>query len=104
MNVEVIQLEGPLNLAERALSDANSWLLPKLATASVVIDCARVTRVTPSYANALVMTLLAAYPDAWTARRLTLRDALPYVWAEFEKAVDRYQRGIRLSTQRPQCA
>lgn len=67
---------------------------------TVEINCSGVHRVTPSFANAFVMNLLAEFPVEVLRQRCPITGCAQHVEYAFRKSVDRYQRGIRLSTQR----
>jgi hypothetical protein len=69
-----------------------------------VLDFAEVERLTPSFANALVMTILDAVGLDELERKLRVANASPLVSESWFKAIERYQRGIRLSTQRQNVA
>ena len=70
----------------------------------VCIDLSPAERMTPSFANALVMTILEAVGEREFESRVTLRASSDLVREAWSKAVERYKRGIRLSTQRPGAA
>lgn len=65
---------------------------------------AGIDRMTPSFANALVMTVIEAVGLAGFTASVTLINANALVAESWLKAVERYQRGIRLSTQQPGAA
>jgi hypothetical protein len=70
----------------------------------VHLDFMDVERMTASYSNALVMTLLGELGAETLGLRVLPVSANHAVLAEWERAVERYRRGIRLSTQRPGAA
>lgn len=65
----------------------------------VEIDARLVTRVTPSFANCFVMSVLDEFPEAFNSRRCVI-NAEPDVLPAFEASMSRFARGIRLSSQR----
>ena len=67
---------------------------------SVRVDFAQVEMMTPSYANAMVMTLLDRFTVAELKTRCELANRSAVVIAAMNTAVRRYLGGIRLSTQR----
>jgi len=96
-----VRLSGPtLNSGATGVSYAAQVLDAAAHEGHVEIDCAAVDRVTPSAANALVMTLLEGMGEDQFIARVSLTHATEHVKREWAKAVDRYQRGIRLSSQR----
>lgn len=105
MPLETIRLEGPsLNGVEMGLVLAQRLVLVMKSGQSVVLDLSTVERVTPSFANALVMTAIEAVGIDTLRSRVTLSGALPLVREGWSKAIERYERGVRLSTQRPEVA
>jgi hypothetical protein len=66
---------------------------------SVEIDARLVTRVTPSFANCFVMSVLDEFPEAFSSRRCLII-AETDVHAAFDASMSRFARGIRLSSQR----
>ena len=96
-----LELEGPtqntvpagLELAQRVVSAIQ-------AGNTVCLDLTKVERLTPSFANALVMTILEAVgPDAFKSK-LRLVFGSEFVESSWGQAVQRYERGVRLTTQR----
>lgn len=67
---------------------------------NVALEFSDVERMTASFANALVMTLLESMGEDGLDKKIELINAAPIVAGEWQKAVERYQRGVRLSTQR----
>jgi hypothetical protein len=66
----------------------------------VYLDLANVESMTPSYANTLVMTVLHAMDTNELPSRIQLKNLCEPVSHAIQRAVQRYQSGIRLSTQR----
>lgn len=101
----MITLPGPaLNSGAAGLSLAIEALSAVGAEGVVRLDFGAVERMTASFANALVMTLLAELGEEALISRVALVSASDAVLAEWRRAIERYQRGIRLSTQRPGAA
>jgi hypothetical protein len=67
--------------------------------AIIEIDLRDVSRMTPSFANTLVMRLLAVLPKADLRTRCVFVDPPAHVAAALRLAVERYESGIRLSDQ-----
>lgn len=70
----------------------------------VQLDATDADRMTPSFANALVMSILDAIGQSDFERRVELVGGPENLRENWDKAVERYGRGIRLSTQRPHAA
>lgn len=68
---------------------------------SARVDLAAVEIMTPSFANALVMTLLDHVSLADLRDRCSFVNRSDAVVDAMNRAVQRYQNGIRLTTQRP---
>lgn len=98
MVVDLISQSGVLNSASSGLALAADVAARLQRVDTVEIDMRSVVRVTPSFANAFVMTLLAAFSDAFPHRVRPL-NAQDFVELAFRQAADRYARGIRLSSQ-----
>lgn len=98
MSLEVIHLDGVLNSASRGLDLARDVSVRLEKSESIEIDCQGVARVTPSFANAFVMTLAASDPAVFRSR-VHIRNASSHVDDAFQSARDRFARGIRLTTQ-----
>lgn len=97
--------KGPsLNSAATGLELAEQASGTLRAGGVVQIDLQDIERMTASFANALVMTLLDAFGVAEFERRVLPINATPFVLESWSAAVDRYRRGIRLTTQRPGAA
>jgi hypothetical protein len=58
-----------------------------------------VMRMTPSFANALTMTLQEEFPNGEFRSRVTFSNANDTVMRAINDSIGRYDRGIRLSTQ-----
>lgn len=98
---EVISLAGPtLNIVPSALELASRAVRALERGDEVVLDFRAVERLTPSFANALAMTILEAVGQDRFRARVSIRDASELVAESWAKAVGRYARGIRLTTQR----
>ena len=70
----------------------------------VHVDLSTVETMTPSFANAMVMTLLERFSLATLQSRCVFMNRSPHVIDVMNRAVLRYERGIRLSNQRPHAA
>ncbi len=62
----------------------------------VVLDFADVLQMTPSFANALVLTLLHVDSTAFRSK-LAIENAAPHLQSAWDRAVARKQRGIELT-------
>lgn len=90
-----------LNSATAGLELA-AELMPVLARCETVeVNLVHVERMTPSFANAFMMTLLERHPRMFLRQRLLFLHARPHVTAALHTAVQRWEQGIRLSTQPP---
>lgn len=97
--------EGPsLNSVGGGLALAQLVVAALKAGEHVQIDLALADRMTPSYANALVMTILEAVGEEGFRLRVVHRATSPMVSEAWAKAVERYKRGIRLTTQQTDAA
>jgi hypothetical protein len=94
------KLEATMSLAENGLALANDVLEALRMTPVVRIDFSKVDRVTPSFANAMMMTILAVHPLDELRKRLVLENRNETVLRVINESVRRYQQGIRLSSQR----
>ena len=102
---ETLQLETVLNHADRGLALARLILDRLNAGQTLTLDFARVERVTPSFANAFIMTLLEAAPVETLREAVKMVNRNDTVAVAINDSVRRYRRGIRLSTQQqPVCA
>ncbi len=95
----VLHQSGVLNSASRGAELAHAVLEQVALNGTVEIDASEVIRVTPSFANAFVMTVLDRMPDALACGKVRLV-ASDFVRAAFVASEDRFARGIRLSSQR----
>jgi hypothetical protein len=93
-----IQLDRVLNRASAGLELAKSVLDHLAAHESVELDFSPVDRITPSFANAFVMTILAAN-DSRLPENLFLLNRNDLVEKEISLSISAYSRGLRLSTQ-----
>jgi hypothetical protein len=95
------ELEGPTqNTVSAGLDLARRVVTALTAGHTVQLDLQSVERLTPSFANALVMTILEGVgPDTFSSR-LRVRFGSEFVEDGWRKAVERYERGVRLTTQR----
>jgi hypothetical protein len=94
-------LEGPsLNAVPAALELAARVVAVLEHGGTVILDLRAVERLTPSFANALAMTILDAAEPAEFRSRVDVRTGSDAVRESWSSAVSRYERGIRLSTQR----
>jgi len=89
-----------MNSATAGLELARDVLCCLRSDESVLIDLEAVERVTPSFANALIMTLLAEIPRVELAARAPIVNASPSVAQSLAESARRYEAGIRLSSQR----
>lgn len=80
---------------------ANAVLLTIRAGEEVEIDFVDVEVMTPSFANAFVMTLLAQLSLDEIRRHCVMANRPQLVVDLLNRAVTRYQKGIRLSVQLP---
>lgn len=65
----------------------------------VTLDFGGVEVITPSFANAFVMTLLHRMPLEEVRRRCVMVNRAEWVAARISDAARRYQSGVRLSSQ-----
>ncbi len=68
------------------------------------MDLQRVERMTSSFANALVMTILDGVPRQVVRDRLNLQNASEVVEESINRAIERFDQGVRLTIQRPRTA
>lgn len=93
-------LEPNLNTSETAIQLANAVLEAVHAGEVVRLDFADVQVMTPSFANALVMTLLATTSIDDLRSKCDMANRSSHVIENMNLAVKRFQAGIRLSSQR----
>lgn len=67
----------------------------------LIVDFAEVEIMTPSFTNALVMRLLERLPLSELQQRCIFENRSQHVIRAMNRAVTRYQSGIRLSSQAP---
>ena len=72
----------------------------RISDEPIHVSFADIDRVTPSFANAFVMTLMEQLGLDRMKTHVRVVDAAPHIVATLAKSVQRYQSGIRLSTQR----
>jgi hypothetical protein len=96
--------EQSLNTVAAGLSLAQHTVSALRNGEDVRIDLCAAERMTPSFANALVMTILMAVGEREFSDRVRLSASSGLVLEAWAKAVERYRRGIRLSTQQPGAA
>lgn len=65
----------------------------------VFIDFASVEVMTPSFANTLMMRLLAAYSVEELQAKCALANRSEHVAASMNRSIERFKKGIRLSSQ-----
>lgn len=92
------KLESSLNSAGAGADLARAVL--SCADPVLVLDFSDVQVITPSFANAFIMTLLAECSVEELRARLSMTNRSNSVIEALNTAVVRYQRGIRLSGQR----
>lgn len=96
--------EPTLNTVASGLSLARDIVAALRCGRAVALDMSTVERMTPSFANALVMTILDAVGLPVFRAQLQMSTVSPVVQDAWAKAIERYERGIRLTTQRPGAA
>lgn len=95
----VITLESVLSRAGRGVELANQVNALVSSKRLVRLDFAAVDRVTPSFTNAFVMSVLEHISVEEYQRQVLLLEQSPHVSSTFERSIMRYQKGIRLSSQ-----
>ena len=96
----MIKLVGTLSRAIHGLQLAEDVLRALREVETISIDFADVHRMTPSFANAFIMTLLEQLSIDEAKRRVSFLDLHENVAASINQSIHRYRKGIRLSTQR----
>jgi hypothetical protein len=91
--------ESSLNTVSAALLLAQQAIESLRKHEPVRVDLTRAERMTSSFANALVMTILDAVGEQVFQSSVTLDTPSALVRESWDKAVERYRRGIRLTTQ-----
>ena len=89
-----------LNAVPAGLSLARSIIEALEDGRAVRLDLEFIERLTPSVANALVMTVLDAVDVVAFRARIQVKFGSVLVEEAWNKAVSRYERGVRLTTQR----
>lgn len=64
-----------------------------------ILDLGAVEAMSPSYVNTLVMTLLETVPRDVLRNYLKVQNAKPGVICAINRSIERYDDGVRLSTQ-----
>lgn len=100
MTTVSIHLEQVCNSAERGLEVARAVLEALNCERIVHLNASETVRMTPSFINALVFTVMAEHPNENFRCRVHFIDASPLVSDQLATAVSRFTRGIRLSSQR----
>lgn len=96
-----IQLQShALRSASEALNTAQDIVAHLRSAERVRIDFAAVEMMSPSFANAFVMTLLEQFTVDQLRARCEFANRNDVVIAAMNRAVQRYQSGIRLTSQR----
>ena len=95
-----IQLDETLNRATNGLRLAGEVLSKLEVSQRVTLDFERVHRVTPSFANAFVMTLLDRLTLDELRARIVMLNRKTNVAQAISESARRYMAGIRLTTQK----
>lgn len=99
--MDTVSLRGPvLRSATEGMSLAAAVLRALDAGQPVRIDFSSVEIMTPSFANAFVMLLLERYEVPQLRERCEFLNRTDHVVMAMNRSVERYQQGIRLTTQR----
>jgi hypothetical protein len=93
-----------LNSVGAGLALAQQVIAAVRSGEAVTLDLRAAERMTPSFANALVMTILESIAAGQFESMVQPLFASQTVEEAWSKAAERYRRGIRLSTQRPDVA
>lgn len=105
LKVHVIpDTSSTLNTVASGLSIASAVLEAVRTGHKVRVSLMNAERMTPSFANALVMTLMESLGAEAFHAQVSLETASAAVSDQWNAAIDRYDRGIRLTTQRPGAA
>lgn len=97
---EITITESVLNDASRGLALAQDVLVNLEHATRVVIDYALVERMTPSFSNAFVMTLLERHAIDALRERVVSKARNEQVAAAMSRSARRYLEGVRLAHQR----
>lgn len=101
----IVKPAGPaLNTVGDGLALAELLVTAVSAGERVELDFSLVERMTPSFANAVVMTVYERVSAEVGKSAIQVRHASQAVEHAWTKAEDRFCRGIRLSTQQPRSA
>jgi hypothetical protein len=98
MNIE-IKLEPVLNRAQRGLALARTILEHLSQNREVTVDFSDVESITPSFSNALVMTLLHERSLDEIREHVHMVNRTPLVAQSINNSAKWYQQGLRLTTQ-----
>lgn len=101
MQVRTIQLEPVLNSATEGLLCAERVLSLLSPGDPVCFTWEKVERITPSYANALVFTVAERVGLERAERLFGESKRFEPAAESIRVSIDRYRRGIRLSSQQP---
>lgn len=85
--------------AASGLEMAEKLLAALTAEQAAVLDLETVESMSPSFVNALVMTLLESVPREVLRARLSVRNTRSGVIRAINRSIERYDDGVRLSTQ-----
>jgi hypothetical protein len=98
--VETIKVaEQALNSALSGLSLAEGIVSLIRQGKSIEVDLSAAERMTASYANALMMTLLEQFPVDQVKEQVRFENVAEPVAESISAAIERFKRGLRLSTQ-----
>ena len=92
--------DGPARLASDGEEMARCVIHGVLQRRLVRVDFEGVRYMTPSFANALMMTLMESLTEFDVQFRVQFANWSPDVKRAMDQAAERYSKGIRLSTQR----
>lgn len=99
--VATIRIDEPsMRSAQCGEQMANAVLSHLAGGVDVRVDFAAVETMTPSFANTFLMLLLETYPIETLRARCDFANRSPHVVRVMNRAVLRFQAGIRLSTHR----
>jgi hypothetical protein len=99
MNKAINDLQAVLNSPDAGSALAFRVLEILHAGDNVTIIFNNVERMTPSFANAFVMTLLERFSSHEFSNRVEFTNVSDAVHAAITKSIERYERGIRLTSQ-----
>ena len=95
----MIHLDRILKSAGDGLELAHEILSDLQLHESVALDFSQTEFITPSFTNALVLTLVHALGTDVFKERVCLSGVSSSVRSSLDRSVQRYERGIRLSSQ-----